>query len=179
MLNLDERTNKYIASDPHKCIGCHTCMSACYESSKARGKVSKARLIVYNTEHGTLPNQCHQCDDAPCANICPVGALSIGLDCIELAEEKCIGCKMCTLACPFGCIEVDCAPASVDYYDQISLLRMPRLDKSVAIKCDLCQGLEGGGHACVDICPTEALIFVTPTMERNNIKEKAIKTLNI
>lgn len=179
MLDLEERTNEYVTCDAYKCIGCYTCMAACYEASKERGKVPKARLTVYNTASGTMPNQCHQCDDAPCANICPVGALSFSNDKIELYEDKCIGCKMCMMACPFGCISVDCEDEEINYFDSLSLLRMPKLHKSVAVKCDLCEGREGGGHACVEVCPTDALMFVTPQFAQKLNKEKAFKTMHM
>ena len=50
--------------------------------------------------------QCHQCENAPCVKVCPVGALEKGTDSILMHEERCIGCKQCTMVCPFGAIQM-------------------------------------------------------------------------
>ncbi len=171
-----ERTNRFVMCNPDRCIGCYTCMAACYQSAKERGKVAKPRLILVHTFDGSMPNQCRQCEDAPCANVCPVGALEFGKDHIEIHEEMCIGCKMCVMVCPFGAIRpVAESMPSVDYHyepDINKLLGVPIGEKVVAIKCDLCEGREGG-PACVEVCPTKALMYITPdTMENKTIDSK-------
>lgn len=65
--------------------------------------------------------------------------------------DKCMGCKSCMDACPFGAI--DMVPAAGKYQADGS-------EKKVANKCDLCSGVPGG-PACVRVCPTEALSLVT------------------
>jgi len=167
--------NKYVVADPNTCIGCTTCMAACYESAYKRGKLAVPRLIVTRTKSGTMPNQCRQCDDAPCANVCPVGALEFGKDSILLHEEICIGCKLCTLACPFGAIRPEAEPMpSINYTME------PKYNlgiesevgvKAIAVKCDLCEGREDG-PACVEVCPTGALSFENVS-NNNFIDEKA------
>jgi len=159
----ESRINKFVIANPNVCIGCATCMAACYESSYKRGKLAVPRLIVTRTLSGTMPNQCRQCDDAPCVNVCPVGALRFGENSIELFEEICIGCKMCTLACPFGAIR-----AGAEIMPSVNYTMEPKYNlgleseigaKSIAIKCDLCKGREEG-PACVQVCPTGALVFI-------------------
>ena len=85
---------------------------------------------------------CLQCEDASCQAVCPTGALvrNFATGAIELLRERCIKCKQCVAACPFGCMGWDEAWRSVQ-------------------KCDLCgtrleHGLE---PACVRVCPTKAL----------------------
>jgi len=56
---------------------------------------------------------------------------------VEVNENLCVGCKVCTIACPFGTIN----------YHPVS--------KKV-IKCDLC----GGDPACAKACPTDAITYV-------------------
>lgn len=172
-MNLATRVNKFVIADPHVCIGCATCMAACYESAYKRGKLAVPRLIVTRSESGTMPNQCRQCDDAPCANVCPVGALRFGDNNIELHEEICIGCKMCTIACPFGAIS-----AEAEMMPSINYAMEPKYKlgiesevgaKSIAVKCDLCKGSEDG-PACVGVCPTGALMFI----DAQNIDNKVI-----
>jgi hydrogenase-4 component A len=174
---ISERMNNFVICNPEKCIGCYTCMAACYQSTKERGKVAKPRLILVHTYDGSMPNQCRQCEDAPCVNICPVGALRFGEHRIELREEVCIGCKMCIMACPFGAIRPEAEPMpSVDYRFKPSLSKFVETaigEKTIAIKCDLCEGREGG-PACVKVCPTKALMFLTPEeMERRVTNPKA------
>ena len=172
---LEKRVNKFVIANPNVCIGCATCMAACYESAFTRGKLAIPRLIVTRTQNGTMPNQCRQCDDAPCANVCPVGALRFGKDCIEMYEEICIGCKMCTLACPFGAITAGAqSMPSVDYTMEPKYnlgIESEVGAKSIAIKCDLCAGGEDG-PACVKVCPTGALLFINSQNLNNQIVSK-------
>ena len=98
------KKHKFVIADSKRCIGCATCMAACFRSAYERGKLSRARLSVLREASGVMPTQCRQCDDGPCANVCPTGALRFNDNCIELHEEICIGCKMCTIACPYGAI---------------------------------------------------------------------------
>jgi len=172
---IANRINKFVIANPEVCIGCATCMSACYNSAYERGKLAVPRLHVTRTKSGVMPNQCRQCDDAPCANVCPVGALRIGKDSIELYEEICIGCKMCTLACPFGAIQ-----AQAEFMPSVDYLFEPILNlgleseigaKSIAVKCDLCEG-RNDGPACVEACPTGALMFVNTSLGSKDIIAK-------
>jgi len=81
---------------------------------------------------------CHQCENPPCAAVCPVGAirkLRSGL--VEVDAARCIGCGACVEACPFGAITVV---------------------NGKAVKCDLC----GGDPACVKQCMPGALKLATP-----------------
>jgi len=56
--------------------------------------------------------------------------------------QKCVGCWMCIMACPFGVIS-------------------PKKNGSqkTAVKCDLCKGRKNG-LACVEACPNGALVFM-------------------
>lgn len=157
------KQHKFVIADHKRCIGCATCMAACFKSAYERGKLSKSRLSVLRQAAGVMPTQCRQCDDGPCANVCPTGALRFNDDCIELHEEICIGCKLCTIACPYGAItsNAELMPSvnySVEpkYYLEIESQAGA---KNIAIKCDMCFGREDG-PACVDACPTSALIMV-------------------
>lgn len=180
-MSLPKKINKFVIADPNVCIGCATCMAACYESSYKRGKLAVPRLVVTRSKSGTMPNQCRQCDDAPCANVCPVGALVFGKDAIELHEEICIGCKMCTLACPFGAIR-----AEAEIMPSINYAMEPKYNlgieseigaKSIAVKCDLCAGRESG-PACVEVCPTGALMFLnSQNVDYSLINQKAVETV--
>ncbi|CAO3381005.1 4Fe-4S dicluster domain-containing protein [Azospirillum argentinense] len=158
--------NRFVIAEPRKCIGCNTCMAACTEAHRKQGLQAHPRLTVMRTGDDTGPVLCHQCEDAPCARVCPVNAIAFGADAILLDEQTCIGCKMCALACPFGAITpsgtgiagvagiataTPTRPAALD-----PLLAWDLGVRSVAVKCDLC-AFSGDGPACVRVCPTAAL----------------------
>ncbi|HCC11719.1 MAG TPA: electron transporter, partial [Atlantibacter hermannii] len=94
--------NRFVIAEPQLCIGCNTCMAACSEAHKAQGLQSHPRLTVTRADAQTAPMLCRHCEDAPCARVCPVNAITHENNAIVLNESLCIGCKLCGLACPFG-----------------------------------------------------------------------------
>jgi electron transport protein HydN len=122
------------------------------------------KLKVVKTYNVSVPVQCKHCENPACMAACLAGAIKREEDKIVVDESKCIGCKGCAEACPFGCIEM------------VTLLKKVSADgspKVVANKCDLCNNVPGG-PACVRVCPTAALRL----MEEENI-EAAIKKRRI
>ena len=85
-----------------------------------------------------MPIACLQCDDPACVKSCLVDALRLNeeLGYIELLQERCIKCRACVAACPFGCSLVD-------------------EEQEIIVKCDLCEG----NPACARFCPTKALEY--------------------
>ncbi|MBI4286435.1 MAG: 4Fe-4S dicluster domain-containing protein [Chloroflexi bacterium] len=86
--------------------GCTLCEEAC-----ARGNGNGAEPVRIAANH--LPevdfhnaSVCHQCGQPRCLEICPVGAItkSDGTGVVHIDSEKCVGCSLCTLACPYGSI---------------------------------------------------------------------------
>ncbi|TKI05371.1 4Fe-4S dicluster domain-containing protein [Martelella alba] len=170
--------NRFVIAEPQLCIGCNTCMAACTEVHKAEGLQSHPRLSVTKTDGQTAPMLCRQCEDAPCARVCPVNAITQGPDSIILNESLCIGCKLCALACPFGAITpagskpVNLPATYRHYIPAEQLADVPESPpkthpflawnpgvRSVAVKCDLCAFLPDG-PVCVRTCPTDALVLV-------------------
>lgn len=176
--------NKFVIADNRKCIGCYACVAACTESHRQAGLQAFPRLFVTHTPAGTMPIQCRHCEDAMCALVCPVKAITHEADSIQINEGICIGCKMCALACPFGNILPGGTPVpgqvlnvgnysfintplqpdpmflrELSYQEQLSLLKWNVGQKTVAVKCDLCY-FRPEGPACVEACPHKALILV-------------------
>lgn len=142
--------NHFILADPEKCIGCRTCEVACMMShqSSATPVAFTSRIRVVKGETFTTAVGCHQCEDAPCANVCPTGAIHRAAGAWLVKQSRCIGCKSCMVACPFGAMQVRVVE-----------------DRVQALKCDLCAHREGG-PACVEACPTHALRCIDPASLR-------------
>jgi len=174
--------NRFVIAEPKLCIGCNTCMAACSIVHKAVGLQGHSRLTVVRTAQLSAPVMCRHCEDAPCARVCPVEAITHQDDAIVLNETLCIGCKLCALACPFGAITPSGTPCvgvvPVNHeYQQASAETAQGLDptcshaslppllawepgvRAVAVKCDLCD-FQSSGPECVRVCPTAALHLV-------------------
>lgn len=167
------KVHKFVITNPDLCIACNACVKACIKHAYMRGKLSKKRLDVLSLESGKMPNQCRQCDDAPCANVCPTSALRIANSCVELCEEICIGCKLCTIACPYGAINIDAEfpPSIIEEVERHLEAGCISGLKSIAIKCDMCAGIESGA-ACVGVCPTGALVMIDPVLGEGKFGKK-------
>ncbi len=138
-----------------------------------------------------MPVQCRECEDAPCAVVCPVKAIVSKDGAIQLNEALCIGCKMCGLACPFGVIFPGGTPLptygfnigqysyinnpyqsesmhlrEMNQQDVLSLLAWHVGQKNVAIKCDLCF-FDPEGPACIRACPHKALSLIDEKTHEN------------
>ncbi len=132
---------KSLHIDSVKCTGCLQCEMACSYENYGVFNPAKSRIKVFDF-HETgrkVPYTCTQCDEAWCLHACPVEAIRLdaatGAKIVD--EATCVGCKVCTIACPFGTIN----------YVQ---------DTGKVQKCDLC----GGNPACAEACPTQAITYI-------------------
>ncbi len=191
--------NRFVVADPRKCIGCFACQAACVENHQKAGLQAYPRLFVTYTPSGTMPVQCRHCEDAACAAVCPVKAITVRDRSVQLNENLCIGCKLCALVCPFGVILAGGTPVpnlnfnighyayvNTPYYAEtmhlremslqklLSLLSWDVGQKTVAVKCDLCSFSEEG-PACVRACPHKALSLVDePDGSRLTVQMKIV-----
>ncbi len=165
--------NRFVKGNSELCIGCRTCMIACVVAHEGKqifqidpdGYDFHPRLNVVKTATKTMTVQCHHCENAPCVKVCPVDAMTQGANSVELNEDKCIGCRQCVMACPFGAVQM------------VEKKFNPRHDVSpiTAHKCDLCQST-GDGPACVRVCPTEALTFYDGQKVDEVVQSKSLRT---
>lgn len=144
---------KQLIVQPEKCTGCRTCETICSFTHVDEFDPTRSRISVFNFEKAgfSVPMVCQQCSVAACMAVCPVGAISRSNEtgAMTVNNSKCLRCKMCTIACPFG----------ATIYDPI---------KDIVGKCDLC----GGDPMCVKFCPSGALTYQEPTQANSN-KRKA------
>lgn len=138
--------------DLARCVGCGACVLACRMENQLPSRVSWRRVLQVNqprllgapTYH--LSVACHHCENPPCAKACPSGALKKGPDGLVMLEaDRCIGCRYCEMACPFGAPSFDA-------------------EAGVMTKCTFCHHrvADGTGPACVAACPTGALGCILP-----------------
>ena len=134
--------------DERRCIGCHACTIACKAEHEV--PIGVSRTFVKQVEHGVFPavhrsfqvTRCNQCEDAPCVEICPTGAMHQRPDgIVDFNRKTCIGCKACIAACPYDAIYIDPESHSAE-------------------KCNFCTHRIDVGLAppCVTVCPTGAII---------------------
>ncbi|EMI15926.1 molybdopterin oxidoreductase, iron sulfur subunit [Rhodopirellula maiorica SM1] len=137
--------------DLDQCSGCKACVVACHtmngldedESWRRVGTLTIGEPETPRIQHVTTA--CHHCEDPGCLNGCPVKAYEkdpqTGI--VRHLDDQCIGCKYCTMMCPY---EVP------QYSERLGIVR----------KCDMChQRLSAGeAPACVQSCPNEAISIV-------------------
>ncbi|MFH1478394.1 MAG: 4Fe-4S dicluster domain-containing protein [Candidatus Omnitrophota bacterium] len=143
---------KKIYCDIKKCLGCGSCEIACaVEHSKTKKLESsikedslpiKRRKAEFISKGFAISTGCHHCENALCVEACMSGSMykdrSTGQTLHD--KEKCVGCWMCIMSCPFG-----------------ALTRQPK--EKIVVKCDLCPDRDV--PACVEACPTGALMLGT------------------
>jgi formate dehydrogenase iron-sulfur subunit len=144
-----------ILLDATRCIDCRACMVAC--SVENNVPMDDTRIWVsgpgvfgdYPDLHrATIPYHCMHCLEPACASACPVAAWTKREDGpVVYDSARCIGCRYCMNACPFG----------VPHFDwNAGLLEQPLISK-----CSLCaHRLDAGEQpACVQTCVAGALQF--------------------
>lgn len=144
-------TRNCIVVDLDHCTGCKGCEIACKnENSIPLGERWNRVLLCGpygdfpNLSQYYLPVMCQQCADAPCVNVCPTGASYRDPDTnvVLVNKEKCIGCRYCMMACPYGVRDWNKAEKVVE-------------------KCTLCEHLAGTGELpfCVSQCSVQARFY--------------------
>jgi carbon-monoxide dehydrogenase iron sulfur subunit len=171
-----QRENAIVFSDPDKCLGCHSCELSCAVAhsgcdlftAAAQGLTLRPRTSVVAAAGVTMPVQCRQCEDAPCAFACPTGSIRQEDGMVVIREKNCVGCKVCVMVCPFGAISVK--PESDSVTDG-------RTNRGVARKCDLCATTGRELPACMEACPTKAISLIDLDELRRSLVEARVAEL--
>ncbi|MHB8873421.1 MAG: 4Fe-4S dicluster domain-containing protein [Myxococcaceae bacterium] len=151
--------------DATRCVGCRACEVACSEVNHLPEPVLPGDPAVFDTPRETTPTafsvvnrfpgegeeprfikrQCMHCVEPACASACPVKALEkTAAGPVVYHEDRCIGCRYCMVACPFG----------VPKYEYEKAAPFVR-------KCSFCaeRQAQGLAPACATVCPSGALTF--------------------
>jgi Fe-S-cluster-containing dehydrogenase component len=138
---------KTLFVDPSRCIGCRSCEAACRECDSHKGEsMVMVDFVARDVSVATQPTVCMHCQDplAPCAQVCPAIAILITPEGVvqQADPSRCIGCRNCVYACPFG---------------------VPKFDVKARLmkKCNLCYDRTSQGLKpwCAQVCPTQALWY--------------------
>jgi len=135
-------TYKILVFDSGKCTGCERCVLACnYVKTNVYGiRDSRIRVFAWRDTGDFIVTGCYQCDPAPCMEACGVDAIyrDPKTNAVIIDYRKCINCKACVYACPYGAITLG--------------------REGKVVKCDLC----AGDPECVKACNYGALRFESP-----------------
>jgi molybdopterin-containing oxidoreductase family iron-sulfur binding subunit len=183
--------------DLGKCTGCQACTIACKEENNVphgtpdenRNRTASYWNKVIAASHGEYPSvniemvpmPCMHCDNPPCVMVCPAKATYRRDDGIVMQNfRRCIGCKYCIAACPYGVRNFNYKDQEEKEYHRpdpppdstvVGPWPFPHRTHGVVEKCTFCfhridEGLQQGKEigvdvvpACVEACPTKARIF--------------------
>ncbi len=150
--------------DTTRCVGCRACEAACSEKNALPEPALAGDERVFDVKRTTSPNaytvvnrygntgearfvktQCMHCAEPACASACPAKALEkTASGPVVYHQERCLGCRYCMVACPFGVPQFE-------YEKAAPYIR----------KCSFCADRQAAGKlpACADACPSGALQF--------------------
>ncbi|MFC1475806.1 4Fe-4S dicluster domain-containing protein, partial [Candidatus Zixiibacteriota bacterium] len=146
-----------ILTDVTKCIGCLECVAACKSLYQLEMDVPRSwqkndglsarnwTSVLQKPDQHYIRKQCRHCLEPACVSACIVGALrKTDEGAVVYDSHKCLGCRYCMMACPYGV-------PRYDWDEPIPYVR----------KCILCHDRIKNGQqpACTAACPTQATIF--------------------
>ena len=132
-----------------KCVGCKTCELSCalahsqseeLSAALKEIKLSLPRNAVFGARGENYPVSCRHCKDPKCVSACMARALTrdAATGTVLHDENRCVGCWMCVMVCPYGAIR-------------------PNHKIKLPLRCDRCMDLDQ--PACTKSCPTRAILW--------------------
>ena len=140
---------KQLKYDISKCVSCRTselvCCAGHSESKELFVAVlanddSLPRVKVGASKCRSFPVACRHCDEPKCVVACISNALikNTKTGMVDYDKDKCVGCWMCVMSCPYGAIR-------------------PNHKTKKVIRCDLCADVDT--PRCAQKCPVKAIIL--------------------
>jgi dimethyl sulfoxide reductase iron-sulfur subunit len=207
---MDSEKHWGMVIDQNRCVGCWTCAIACKEINNQPLGFWWNRVLTTSPSDaaaapasdnidvpaGTFPQvtiayqptACQHCQDAPCVKVCPVGATFRRDDGAILVDyERCIGCRYCIAACPYGVRVFNWGDAEYaddfpvghvdDYRTDGRLVFTAKRPRGVVEKCTLCvENLDAGEQPfCVESCPAGARVFGDLNDPDSEVSKKVTK----
>ena len=136
------------------CSGCRRCEIACslFHEGEIWPEASRVRVFMF-VPGVEVPHLCFQCEDYPCVETCPAGALSVDekTGAVKVEVSKCTACGVCVEACPG---------------------RVPHLHPSgnYMVICDLCNGQP----KCVEACREGGWNALTLVSREKDVSYRAL-----
>lgn len=147
-----------------RCVGCNACVVSCKSYNKVEATINRRTVTPLDENLTGVTSRtyrsiaCNHCEDPACAKSCPTGAYTKDENGIVVHDfDVCIGCKMCSYACPYN------APCF-------------NPEESRMDKCDMCKSLIDDGEMpmCVQSCPLEAIECVNMATIDESQYEKTV-----
>jgi Fe-S-cluster-containing dehydrogenase component/Ni/Fe-hydrogenase subunit HybB-like protein len=160
--------------DLRRCDGCQSvgkppqCTAACIQGHLAPEPMEWIQVYEDPLPGGGthfVPTPCQQCQNAPCLNVCPVGAtFSTPEGPVLIDQQRCIGCRICMEACPYDRRFFNWGqppvPAESLFMEYMPEHQSPAI-RGTVMKCDFCPDMARAGRLpyCVQACPNNAIYY--------------------